>query len=85
MTVLCITNVVRDSQYIPVNNNATLYFHSPLKDRPDAELVPYGSGTINIIETGNYRTYLYINGYDEIGRPFIRQLDLGIINVKNDS
>jgi len=76
---------LRDSTYIPVDNVAVLYFHSPPKDRPDAKVVPFGSGNIEIIETGNYRTYLYINGYDETGRPFIRQLDLGLVNVKNDS
>jgi uncharacterized protein YcfL len=65
----------RDSIFIPVNNIARVYFWS-IQDRPDRDLT---GGTL--IPPGEYDVYVFIDGYDERGDKFLRNLQLGRVTV----
>jgi len=76
----------RDSIFIPTDNVAVLYFYSPPKDRPDVGNVDFvNCCTPKDIEAGDYRTYIFVSGYDEKGTTFLRQLDLGLVRVESDT
>lgn len=65
----------RDSIFIPIDNIANLYFWQ-IQDRPDQN---DSGGTV--IPTGKYHLYVFINGYDETGKSFLRQIDVGRVDV----
>jgi len=65
----------RDSIFIPINSNVNLYFWS-IQDRPDRDIT---GGTV--IPAGNYHMYVFIDGYDETGKSFLRQMDIGNVKV----
>ncbi|GEM_PF-2054924 len=65
----------RDSIFIPVNNVGRVYFWS-VQDRPDRDL---SGGTV--IPPGQYDMYVFIDGYDERGEKFLRNLQLGRVTV----
>jgi hypothetical protein len=65
----------RDSIFISVGSISYLYFW-PITDRPDRNL---GDGTV--IPAGKYDMYVFIDGYDETGKTFLRQMDIGQVNV----
>lgn len=67
----------RDSIFIPVNNTAKLAFWD-VQDRPDRNL----SGG-NVIPAGDYDLYVFIDGYDERGQKFLRNMFLGRVKVVN--
>jgi hypothetical protein len=64
-----------DSIFIPVNNIAYLYFWE-IADRPDQN-DPGGT----IIPAGTYHMYVFVSGYDESGKSFLRQIDVGKVTV----
>ncbi|MBS3926457.1 MAG: hypothetical protein KGZ34_07215 [Nitrosarchaeum sp.] len=65
----------RDSLFIPVDNLAYLYFWE-IQDRPDQN-----DAQGNVIQAGTYHLYVFINGYDETGKSFLRQIDVGRVDV----
>ncbi|MFY9300818.1 MAG: LamG domain-containing protein [Candidatus Nitrosotenuis sp.] len=65
----------RDSIFIPVNNVGRIYFWS-IQDRPDRDLT---GGTL--IPPGEYDVYIFIDGYDERGDKFLRNIQLGRVTV----
>ncbi|MCV0411637.1 LamG-like jellyroll fold domain-containing protein [Nitrosarchaeum sp.] len=67
----------RDSIFIPVGAKAKVYFWSP-QDRPDRD-VPGG----NVIPAGEYDMYVFIDGYDEKGAKFLRNLEMGRVKVQD--
>jgi hypothetical protein len=67
-------NEDQDSIFIPLGKYAKIDFWRPVNppnDLPGAPFVP----------PGLYNGSIYINGYDESGRQFIRAIDMGIIRV----
>ena len=70
-----ILNEDRDSIFIPVDNIAYLHFWE-IQDRPDQN----DSGG-NLIPAGTYHLYVFINGYDDTGKSFLRQIDVGRVDV----
>ncbi len=67
----------RDSIYIPVNATARVYFWTA-QDRPDRDL---SGGTV--IPAGEYDMYVFIDGYDEKGAKFLRNLEMGRVKVQD--
>lgn len=65
----------RDSIFIPVGSVGRIYFWS-IQDRPDRDL---SGGTL--IPAGEYDVYVFIDGYDERGDKFLRNLQLGRVTV----
>lgn len=65
----------RDSIFIPVGSSVSMYFWQ-IQDRPDRD---YNGGTQ--IPAGDYHMYVFIDGYDETGKSFLRQMDIGNVKV----
>lgn len=70
-------NEDRDSIFIPVNNVAQVFFFQ-VQDRPDRDV---GGGTL--IPAGEYDMTVFIDGYDEKGQKFLRNLSLGRVRVQD--
>jgi hypothetical protein len=67
----------RDSIFIPVGSIVNMYFWE-IQDRPDRNL---SGGTK--IPAGDYHMYVFIDGYDETGKAFLRNMDIGKVKVTN--
>jgi hypothetical protein len=68
----------RDSIYVGVGQIGKMYFWH-VKDRPDKDTTtPVELGEI---PNGDYNMAIFINGYDETGNKFVRQIDLGRVKV----
>lgn len=65
----------RDSIFIPVNKVGRVYFWQ-IQDRPDRDL---SGGTL--IPPGEYDVYVFIDGYDELGEKFLRNIQMGRVTV----
>ena len=65
----------RDSIFIPVGAIGQIYFWT-VQDRPDRDLT---GGTT--IPAGEYDMYVFIDGYDERGDKFLRNLEMGRVKV----
>jgi hypothetical protein len=65
----------RDSIFVPVGAKAIMYFWE-IQDRPDRN---QAGGSI--IPNGDYHLYIFISGYDEVGKTFLRQMDIGRVRV----
>lgn len=65
----------RDSIFIPVGSSVNMYFWQ-IQDRPDRDL---SGGTQ--IPAGEYHMYVFVDGYDETGKSFLRQMDIGTVKV----
>lgn len=67
----------RDSIFIPVGAIANIYFYE-VQDRPDAN-----NAGGNLIPAGEYDMYVFIDGYDETGAKFMRQVEMGRVRVQD--
>ncbi len=67
----------RDSIFIPVGSIGKIYFWD-VQDRPDRDL---SGGTE--IPAGDYDMYVFIDGYDEKGDKFLRNLEMGRVKVQD--
>ena len=67
----------RDSIFIPVGSIGVIYFWD-VQDRPDRDL---SGGTE--IPAGDYDMYVFIDGYDEKGDKFLRNLEMGRVKVQD--
>ena len=67
----------RDSIFIPVGSIGKVYFWS-VQDRPDRDV---SGGTL--IPAGNYDMHVFVDGYDEKGGKFSRNIELGRIKVQD--
>ncbi|HEY8109245.1 MAG TPA: LamG-like jellyroll fold domain-containing protein [Candidatus Nitrosotenuis sp.] len=68
-------DVNTDSIYVPVGAVADMRFYRP-------QTIPKTPETpANVIPTGTYQMYVFINGYDETGKVFLRTLSVGLIQV----
>jgi hypothetical protein len=65
----------RDSIFVPTASTVNLHFWE-IQDRPDRNL---GGGSQ--IQAGGYHLRVIVNGYDESGKTFTRQIDIGKIEV----
>ncbi|MCV0411557.1 LamG-like jellyroll fold domain-containing protein [Nitrosarchaeum sp.] len=67
----------RDSIFIPVDNIGKIYFWD-IQNRPDRDV---SGGTE--IPAGEYDMFVFINGYDEEGSTFLRNLEMGRVKVQD--
>jgi len=67
----------RDSIFILVGAVGKIYFWT-IQDRPDRDLT---GG--NVIPAGEYDMYVFIDGYDEKGAKFLRNLEMGRVKVQD--
>ncbi len=68
-------DVNTDSILIPAGQIADMRFYRP-QTIPKTPEVP-----ANVIPTGTYNMYVFINGYDEMGKSFLRTFSVGLIQV----
>lgn len=68
----------RDSIFIPVGAIGKIYFWE-IQDRPDRDNLSGG----NLIPAGEYDMYVFIDGYDEKGDKFLRNLEMGRVKVQD--
>jgi len=71
-------NEHRDSIFVPVNKIARIFFWS-IQDRPDNDQATGGT----LIPAGEYDMTVFIDGYDEKGQKFLRNLSLGRVRVQD--
>src|SRR6185312_10464587 len=64
-----------DSIFIPVNSIADMKFYQPQSNPKRAVSQP------DVVPVGNYQMSIFINGYDETGKVFLRTLNVGLVNV----
>lgn len=69
-------NIRKDSPLIKVGVTCLLKFEQP-RNPPDAQ----ASGITNLIPPGQYRVNIFLSGYDETGRIFLRTTYVGVIRV----
>jgi hypothetical protein len=67
----------RDSIFVPVGSIGKVYFWS-VQDRPDRDV---SGGTL--IPAGNYDMHVFVDGYDEKGGKFSRNIELGRVKVQD--
>lgn len=68
-------DVNTDSVYIPIGAVADMRFYRP-------QTIPKTPETpANVIPAGTYNMYVFINGYDDTGKSFLRTISVGLIQV----
>ena len=67
-----------DSPFIPRNDQADVDFWYPLNSPASGNL---GQGSSLHIPIGTYEVFIYLNGYDEIGKIIVRSISLGEVLV----